>query len=399
MDNGEILSDFFEDSELAGDDIFSILEALDGASKTTDLVSPKSVSSGAVQESCESAAAASPRTSKKRKITAVAASDGSEDGLQQPRTCHITVERNRRKQMNDHLSVLRSLMPAFYVKRGDQASIIEGVVDYINELQQILQSLETKKQRKAYTSEVLSPRILSPSPRKPPLSPRLSLPPISPRTPQPTSPYKPTNPTTSTRLLQPPSLAGGGGYLLPGAATAISEQAASSSSTSAIDSANELAANSTSAIADVEVKFSGSNVILKTVSPRIPGQAVKIISALEDLALEILHVSITTINDDTSLNSYTIKGFGKNPWLSKVKFESKPIVPKANPGSTAVEFPAETAGIIPPELVVLVGGASVVGRGRRPKSLDAVVEAGEPKEGEMLHEKLPASGADGGRKV
>nr|GMD56694.1 transcription factor SPEECHLESS [Ipomoea batatas] len=244
MDNGEILSDFFEDSELAGDDIFSILEALDGASKTTDLVSPKSVSSGA-------------------------------DGLQQPRTCHITVERNRRKQMNDHLSVLRSLMPAFYVKRGDQASIIEGVVDYINELQQILQSLETKKQRKAYTSEVLSPRILSPSPRKPPLSPRLSLPPISPRTPQPTSPYKP--------------------------------QAASSSSTSAIDSANELAANSTSAIADVEVKFSGSNVILKTVSPRIPGQAVKIISALEDLALEILHVSITTINDDTSLNSYTIK--------------------------------------------------------------------------------------------
>ncbi|XP_031115930.1 transcription factor SPEECHLESS-like [Ipomoea triloba] len=309
MDNGEILSDFFEDSELAGDDIFSILEALDGASKTTDLVSPKSVSSGAAQESCESAAAAaSPRTSKKRKTTcAAAASDGSEDGQQQPRTCHITVERNRRKQMNDHLSVLRSLMPAFYVKRGDQASIIEGVVDYINELQQILQSLETKKQRKAYTSEVLSPRILSPSPRKPPLSPRLSLPPISPRTPQPTSPYKPTNPTTSTRLLQPPSLAGGGGYLLPAAATAISEPAASSSSTSAIDSANELAANSTSAIADVEVKFSGSNVILKTVSPRIPGQAVKIISALEDLALEILHVSITTINDDTSLNSYTIK--------------------------------------------------------------------------------------------
>ncbi|XP_019195068.1 PREDICTED: transcription factor SPEECHLESS-like [Ipomoea nil] len=311
MDNGEILSDFFEDSELAGDDIFSILDALDGASKTTDLLSPKSVSSGAVQESCETAAvaAASPRTCKKRKTTSAAASDGSEDGQQQqPRTsCHITVERNRRKQMNDHLSVLRSLMPAFYVKRGDQASIIEGVVDYINELQQILQSLETKKQRKAYSSEVLSPRILSPSPRKPPLSPRLSLPPISPRTPQPTSPYKPTNPSTSTRLQPPPSLAAAG-YLLPAAATTISEPAAaSSSSTSAIDSANELAANSTSAIADVEVKFSGSNVILKTVSPRIPGQAVKIISALEDLALEILHVSISTINDDTSLNSYTIK--------------------------------------------------------------------------------------------
>jgi transcription factor SPEECHLESS len=30
---------------------------------------------------------------------------------------HITVERNRRKQMNEHLAVLRSLMPCFYVKR------------------------------------------------------------------------------------------------------------------------------------------------------------------------------------------------------------------------------------------------------------------------------------------
>ena len=34
-----------------------------------------------------------------------------------PKTAHITVERNRRKQMNEHLTVLRSLMPCFYVKR------------------------------------------------------------------------------------------------------------------------------------------------------------------------------------------------------------------------------------------------------------------------------------------
>ena len=30
---------------------------------------------------------------------------------------HIAVERNRRKQMNEHLAVLRSLMPCFYIKR------------------------------------------------------------------------------------------------------------------------------------------------------------------------------------------------------------------------------------------------------------------------------------------
>ncbi|KAJ6376041.1 hypothetical protein OIU77_000917 [Salix suchowensis] len=181
--------------------------------------------------------------------------------------------------MNELLSFLRSLMPSFYVKRGDQASIIGGVVDYINELQQVLQSLESKKKRKVY-SEVLSPRIVS--------SPTPS--PLSPRTPPPRSPYKP-------RLQQ--------GYLSPTMANSL--QPSPSSSTSIDDNINELVANSKSEIADVEVKFSGPNVLLKTVSPQIPGQAVKIISALEDLALEILHVSINIVDHETMLNSFTIK--------------------------------------------------------------------------------------------
>jgi len=33
------------------------------------------------------------------------------------RITHITVERNRRKQMNEHLAVLKSLMPESYVQR------------------------------------------------------------------------------------------------------------------------------------------------------------------------------------------------------------------------------------------------------------------------------------------
>lgn len=33
------------------------------------------------------------------------------------RLTHITVERNRRKQMNEHLAVLRSLMPESYAQR------------------------------------------------------------------------------------------------------------------------------------------------------------------------------------------------------------------------------------------------------------------------------------------
>lgn len=84
------------------------------------------------------------------------------------------------------------------------------------------------------------------------------------------------------------------------------EPSPSSSASSSIDNTNELFANSKSAIADVEVKLSGSNVLLKTVSPRIPGQAVKIIAALEDLSLEILHIKVNTV-DETMLNSFTIK--------------------------------------------------------------------------------------------
>lgn len=170
------------------------------------------------------------------------------------------------------------------------------MVDFIKELQQLLHSLETKKQRKVY-SEVLSPRPASsprlPSPLSPrlvmttPLSPRLNLP-ISPRTPQPSSPYKP-------RLLQQPN------YLPPTPLPAIETPPPSP-----FENVKELAANSKSPVAEVEVKFSGANVLLKTVSHRIPGQATKIIAALEGLSLEILHVSISVV-DDTMLNSFTIK--------------------------------------------------------------------------------------------
>ncbi|KAJ1395753.1 Myc-type, basic helix-loop-helix [Sesbania bispinosa] len=297
------LSDIFEEGEFGnnqfgGDDLYAILESLQDFTDfplTNQLsvtnnhdTSRKSASSSAPQpqDSENYELGISPKT-KRQKLTPTSSEEPNQDGQQ--RISHITVERNRRKQMNEHLTVLRSLMPCFYVKRGDQASIIGGVVDYISELQLLLQALEAKKQRKVY-SEVLSPRVVSSprpsplSPRKPPLSPRLNLP-ISPRTPQPGSPYKPR-------------------YISP-----LEPSPTSSASSSINDNINELVANSKSPIADVEVKFSGPHVLLKTVSQRIPGQALKIITALEDLALEILHVNISSTADDTMLNSFTIKFF------------------------------------------------------------------------------------------
>ncbi|CAI9763231.1 unnamed protein product [Fraxinus pennsylvanica] len=112
--DGENLSVFFEDTEfgteanLGGgctaspDDIFSILEALDGVSDFNPvnevgmLVSQKSNSSSVFQES-ETEFEVSPKC-KKQKVIATVSMEVDIDGQQ--RVSHITVERNRRKQMN-----------------------------------------------------------------------------------------------------------------------------------------------------------------------------------------------------------------------------------------------------------------------------------------------------------
>uniref|UniRef100_A0A0A9DVI7 Plant bHLH transcription factor ACT-like domain-containing protein n=1 Tax=Arundo donax TaxID=35708 RepID=A0A0A9DVI7_ARUDO len=215
-------------------------------------------------------------------------------------------------------------MPCFYVKRGDQASIIGGVVDYIKELQQVLQSLETKKQRKAYTDQVLSPRPPACcSPRRPPLplkstppmSPRPAVVvPISPRTPPPTpgSPYKPCRLPPLPLPLSLPSSA----YVSP-AMTPTQERSSAASSSSYLPSLDAIAAELFAYVAankqqaaallpDVKVEFAGANLVVRTVSHRAPGQAVRVIAALEGRSLEIIQTKISTV-DDTAVNSFTIK--------------------------------------------------------------------------------------------
>ncbi|XP_024025895.1 transcription factor MUTE [Morus notabilis] len=162
---------------------------------------------------------------------------------------HIAVERNRRRQMNEHLKVLRSLTPCFYIKRGDQASIIGGVIEFIKEMHQVLQSLESKKRRKS----------LSPSPGP---SPRPFQRPLTPN------------------CLDSPNLGS--------------------------ENFKELGASCNSPAADVEAKISGSNVVLKVISRRIPGQIAKIISVLERLSFEVLHLNISSM-EDTVLYSFVIK--------------------------------------------------------------------------------------------
>lgn len=149
MGVSDSLSDhFFEESEL--EDIFSILENLENVEEFPQLdpenglgsnegetrgglVSQKSTCSSAGNLHLESEAEVElaavnylPKSNKRQKLSTAATSTDEEipqgEG-QLNRISHITVERNRRKQMNEHLTVLRSLMPCFYVKRVSPSSV------------------------------------------------------------------------------------------------------------------------------------------------------------------------------------------------------------------------------------------------------------------------------------
>ncbi|MCO5584047.1 hypothetical protein L7F22_037969 [Adiantum nelumboides] len=77
--------------------------------------------------------------------------------METQRMTHITVERNRRKQMNDHLRALRLLMPQAYIQRGDQASIVGATIRFVAEMEQVLQYLKLQKHLKTHHFEGCGP--------------------------------------------------------------------------------------------------------------------------------------------------------------------------------------------------------------------------------------------------
>ncbi|KAL6861265.1 hypothetical protein ACP4OV_016965 [Aristida adscensionis] len=87
------------------------------------------------------------RAVRKRRRKAAAARSTAEAESQ--RLNHIAVERNRRRQMNEYLAVLRSLMPPSYARRGDQASIVGGAINFVKELEHRVHSLQAQKRHAA----------------------------------------------------------------------------------------------------------------------------------------------------------------------------------------------------------------------------------------------------------
>lgn len=172
----------------------------------------------------------------------------NKEEIENQRMTHIAVERNRRKQMNEYLAVLRSLMPSSYVQRGDQASIIGGAINFVKELEQVLQSMEGQKrtnQNQAQENVGLNG-----------------------------SPFAEffTFPQYTTR----------------GTTMAQNQE------------------QKQWAAADIEVTMVDSHANLKILSKKQHGHLIKVVVGLQSLRLSILHLNVTT-HEDMVLYSISIK--------------------------------------------------------------------------------------------
>ncbi|XP_018812455.2 transcription factor bHLH71-like [Juglans regia] len=164
------------------------------------------------------------------------------------RMTHIAVERNRRKQMNEHLVVLRSLMPESYAQRGDQASIVGGAIEFVKVLEHLLQSLEAQKLQRPQPGEsglnedmTTTPKFLKQ--QRPPFAQFFAYPQYT--------------------WSQIP---------------------------------NKYASKTKAAIADIEVTLIETHASLRILSRRSPRQLSKLVAGFQTLCLSILHLNVTTMD-------------------------------------------------------------------------------------------------------
>lgn len=180
--------------------------------------------------------------------------------VENQRMAHITVERNRRKQMNEYLAVLRSLMPPSYVQRGDQASIIGGAINYVKELEQMLEAQEgqkkIRKQDEKDDNDAVSPLPFSEF------------------------------------------------FVSPQYSPGVASETQSKSSESATVSGES--AEERCGVADVAVTMVESHANVKIRSKKRPRQLLRIVSGFQSLRLTTLHLNVTTVNQ-TVLYSLSVK--------------------------------------------------------------------------------------------
>ncbi|GJN33732.1 hypothetical protein PR202_gb22355 [Eleusine coracana subsp. coracana] len=123
-------------------DLDGMASSIPGARHGIPAADAPPVASSVGQEAQPAVEMAPPSGRRKRQRTRAVK---NKEEAESQRMTHIAVERNRRKQMNEYLAALRCLMPPAYAQRGDQASIVGGAINFVKELEQLLQSLEAHK--------------------------------------------------------------------------------------------------------------------------------------------------------------------------------------------------------------------------------------------------------------
>nr|VDD27484.1 unnamed protein product [Brassica oleracea] len=174
---------------------------------------------------------------------------------------HIAVERNRRRQMNHFLSILKAMMPLSYSQRvrhqqrlsnfdifcytfyyqSDQASIIEGTINYLKKQEQLLQSFEAQLK-----------------------------------------PKKPNQPTNIFSDF----------FNFPQYSTAIAS--------------SRRHHNGLAVVADVEVTMVEMHANIKVLTKTRPRLLLKMINEFDSLGLTIFHLNLTTSNN-MSLFTFSVK--------------------------------------------------------------------------------------------
>ncbi|KAE8715807.1 Transcription factor bHLH99 [Hibiscus syriacus] len=173
--------------------------------------------------------------------------------IENQRMTHIAVERNRRRQMNDYLAQIRSMMPNSYAQRGDQASIIGGAINFVKELEHFLQSLEARKSMA--------------------------------KTPDNSNPF---SSLFSDFFSFPQYSTGSNGTHL---SYAVAENGSSSPSPS---------------VADVEVTMVDRHANVKIRSKKHPKQLFSMVSGIHSLGLLVLHLNATSV-ENMALYSFSVK--------------------------------------------------------------------------------------------
>ncbi|XP_037447854.1 transcription factor bHLH94-like [Triticum dicoccoides] len=246
---------------------------------------PQAADVAAPAEKQATSSPAPPRRKRRRR----ARSCKSREETECQRMTHIAVERNRRRQMNEYLVVLRSLMPVSYVQRGDQASIVGGAIDFVKELEQQLQSLEAQKRALAHQQQQhKAGRDAAPLPARASTSGGIGNACVE------STSNCSSSVTEADGAPDAPPFAGFFTY-----PQYVWRQSPRDATTLSAD-------ESRAGVADVEVNLVETHASLRVMAPRRPGQLLRMVAGLQALRLAVLHLNVTAL-DALVLYSLSLK--------------------------------------------------------------------------------------------